>query len=85
MFYNEKTEKMQGINENSPMPLLDVEVIQDNGRSFTFDALPDTGSTRAILARIVVEEHGIKWDPMSYDHILTMRRGRGWMCPAYQS
>ena len=76
MFYNEKTEKMQGVNDNSPTPRLNVEINQDNGRSLMFDALPDTGSTKANLARNVAEEHGIKWDPMSYDHILTDAQGK---------
>ena len=65
MFFNNKTDKMQGVNDNSPTPRLNVEINQDNGTSFVFRSLPDTGSTKAILARNVAEKHGIKWDPMS--------------------
>lgn len=76
MYFNKETERMEGVKENNPTPLLNVEMIQDNGDVFTYSALPDTGSTKAIIALDLARKHGIRWKPMDYEHILTDAQGK---------
>ena len=67
---------MEGITKNSPTPLLKVEIIQNNVATFSYDALPDTGSTKAIIEKDLAIKHGLKWNPLAYDHILTDAQGQ---------
>ena len=55
-----------------------MEIVQDIGTTFTYDALPDTGSTKTIIVLDLAIKHGIKWNPLAYDHILTDAQGQ-WM------
>ena len=40
------------------------------------NALPDTGTTKAIVAMDLAIKHGLKWNPLAYDHILTDAPGQ---------
>ena len=59
-FYDKKTNRMERITENNPTPLLEIEIIKDNGETFSFGALPDSGTTKAIIALDLAIKHGLK-------------------------
>ena len=61
--------------EYRPTPLLQIKIMQENDNAFTFSTLPDTGSTKAVLARDTAERNGVKWDP-TYDGTLTDAQGK---------
>ena len=55
--------------------MLLIEIVQGNDNPFTFSTLPDTGSTKAIMARDAAEKNNISFDK-TYDGILTDAQGR---------
>ena len=63
------------VSEYKPTPMLLLEVVQGNDNLFTFSTLPDTGSTKAIMAKDVAEKHNIFFDK-TYNGILTDAQGR---------
>ena len=74
-FYDKKSCRMERITENNPTPLLEIEIIKDNGETFSFGCLPDSGTTKAIVAIDLAVKHGLKWTPVPYNHILTDAQG----------
>ena len=76
MIFDKDTGRLEPINASNPTPRLDVEINRDNMVSYIFNALPDTSSTRAVVAKNVAEDMGLKWDPMTYNHVLTDAQGR---------
>ena len=76
MMFDEFTLRMVPINASNPTPRLDLEIKMDNMVSYKFNVLPDNGFTRAVVAKNVAEDMGLKWDPMTYNHVLTDAQGR---------
>ena len=74
-FYEKKTKRMERITENNPKPLMEIEIIKDNGETISFSALLDSGTTKAIIALDLAVKHGLKGIPVPYDHILKDAQG----------
>jgi len=62
------------LSQYRPTPMLSIEIVQGHENPFTFSTLPDTGSTKAIIAKNIADKHNITYDK-SYDGILTDAQG----------
>ena len=74
-FYNKTTRKMERVTESNPTPRLDINILMDNGGTFSFACLPDSGTTKAIISMDLAIKLGIKWSSVPSNHILTDAQG----------
>ena len=74
-FYDKKTCRMERVTESNPTPLLEIDILKDNGETFSFGCLPDSGTTKTIVSMDLAIKLGIKWSPVPFNHILTDAQG----------
>ena len=55
-----KTCRMEGVTKSNPTPLLEIDIMKDNSETFSFSCLPDSGTTKAIVAMDLAIKLGLK-------------------------
>ena len=58
MMYDEVDQRMVPLNASSPTPRLDIEIERDFMATYRFNVLPDTGSTRCVVAKNIADKMG---------------------------
>ena len=59
-FFDKTTRKMERVKESNPTPLLDINILKDNGDTLYFPCLPDSGTTKAIISKDLATKLGMR-------------------------